>query len=176
MGAEDPAFLLAIADREQHFLIAPERLAMLVEAAGITPTDDVVEVGAGIGTVAAVIPECASLTLVELDGRLAAVLAARLPRAHVIQGDALLVLPQLEFDVLLSNLPRAVTVQLLKRLGHLRFRSAVLAVAEDTNLDVLRVDFHVTVVTILEEDDYRPRQPVKSNLIRVGRRTESDRG
>ncbi len=51
----------------QHFLVSPEKLAKLVSAAGIRPADDVLEVGAGIGTVAKELPRSRSLTLVELD-------------------------------------------------------------------------------------------------------------
>jgi 16S rRNA A1518/A1519 N6-dimethyltransferase RsmA/KsgA/DIM1 with predicted DNA glycosylase/AP lyase activity len=55
----------------QHFLVSAEKLSKLVAAAGIRPADDVLEVGAGIGTVARVLPESGSLTVVELDERLA---------------------------------------------------------------------------------------------------------
>ena len=53
----------------QHFLISAEKLAMLVAAANIRPTDGVLEVGAGIGTVARALPKSRSLTVVELDQR-----------------------------------------------------------------------------------------------------------
>ena len=37
---------------EQHFLVSADKLAKLISAAGIRPTDDVLEVGAGIVIVA----------------------------------------------------------------------------------------------------------------------------
>jgi 16S rRNA A1518/A1519 N6-dimethyltransferase RsmA/KsgA/DIM1 with predicted DNA glycosylase/AP lyase activity len=89
MQADDPAFLLADEDLDQYFLVSPDKVALLIDAADIRPTDDVVELGAGIGTVASNIPECASLTVIELDARLAQVLRKRLQRAVIIQGDAL---------------------------------------------------------------------------------------
>lgn len=57
---------------DQHFLCEPEKIARLVDAAGIREGDRVAELGAGVGTVAAEVPEGASLTLVELDPALCA--------------------------------------------------------------------------------------------------------
>ena len=54
----------------QHFLVSAEKLSKLVAAAGIRPEDDVVELGAGVGTVARELPRARSLTVVEFDGRL----------------------------------------------------------------------------------------------------------
>jgi 16S rRNA (adenine1518-N6/adenine1519-N6)-dimethyltransferase len=64
--------IAALADpqRGQHFLVSAAKLSKLVAAAGITPADDVLEVGAGIGTVARALPKSRSLTVVELDQRL----------------------------------------------------------------------------------------------------------
>jgi 16S rRNA A1518/A1519 N6-dimethyltransferase RsmA/KsgA/DIM1 with predicted DNA glycosylase/AP lyase activity len=62
--------IAALADPKlgQHFLVSPEKLAKLVAAAGIRPTDDVLEVGAGIGTVARALPESRSLTVCPFTG------------------------------------------------------------------------------------------------------------
>ena len=62
---------------DQHFLCNPEKIARLVDAAGIREGDRVAELGAGVGTVAAEVPEEASLTLVELDPALCARLRER---------------------------------------------------------------------------------------------------
>ena len=37
---------------QQHFLVSGDKLSELISAVGIRPEDDVLEVGAGIGTVA----------------------------------------------------------------------------------------------------------------------------
>lgn len=42
---------------DQHFLCEPEKIARLVDAAGIREGDRVAELGAGVGTVAAEVPE-----------------------------------------------------------------------------------------------------------------------
>ena len=74
---------------EQFFLVSEEKLSKLIEAAQIRPTDSVVEVGAGIGTVARVLPLGVSLTVIELDDRLIDFLRENVPHARILQGDAL---------------------------------------------------------------------------------------
>jgi 16S rRNA A1518/A1519 N6-dimethyltransferase RsmA/KsgA/DIM1 with predicted DNA glycosylase/AP lyase activity len=66
---------------QQHFLVSVEKLSKLISAAGIHAEDDVLEVGAGIGTVARELPESRSLTLVELDDRLIGYLRQNVPHA-----------------------------------------------------------------------------------------------
>jgi 16S rRNA A1518/A1519 N6-dimethyltransferase RsmA/KsgA/DIM1 with predicted DNA glycosylase/AP lyase activity len=99
---------------QQHFLVSAEKLAELIAAAGIRPTDDVLEVGAGIGTVARTLPRSRSLTLVELDERLIGSLRQNAPHANVGHGDALDIIRSFSFDVLIGNLPNSVTESLLK--------------------------------------------------------------
>src|SRR5215472_13952044 len=93
---------------QQHFLVSGNKLSKLISAAGIRPTDDVLEVGAGIGTVARVLPQSRTLTVVELDARLIGQLRENVPHAKVLQGDALETVPGASFDVLIGNLPHAV--------------------------------------------------------------------
>src|ERR1700733_9357298 len=126
---------------QQHFLVSAEKLSKLISAAGILPADDVLEVGAGIGTVARELPRSRSLTLVELDDRLLVHLRQNVPHAKIVQGDALEIIRTMPFNVLIGNLPHAVTESLLKILPALSFRTAVLAVGEATDLDQLGASF-----------------------------------
>jgi hypothetical protein len=64
---------------DQHFLVDSDKLNRIVAAAEITPTDRVLEIGAGLGTVARELPPCARLTLIELDSRLIEPLRAAVP-------------------------------------------------------------------------------------------------
>jgi len=64
---------------QQHFLVSPEKLSKLIAAADIRHTDDVLEVGAGIGTVARALPRSRSLTLVEFDKRLIELIRQNVP-------------------------------------------------------------------------------------------------
>ncbi|GAA4663618.1 rRNA adenine N-6-methyltransferase family protein [Amycolatopsis dongchuanensis] len=161
---------LADPEFEQYFLVSPEKLSLLLRAAEIQPNDRVLEVGAGAGTVARNLPPCKSLTLVELDDRLIEILRDAVPHAQVIQGDALHLVHELPFDVLIGNLPNTVTESLIDTLPSLSFRTAVLAVGQSTNLDHLRGKYAVTEVTTITGDDFRPSQPSVSRIVKVTRR------
>jgi precorrin-6B methylase 2 len=153
--------------REQHFLVSPGKLSVLIAAAGVVPTDHVVEVGAGVGTVANQIPECAHLTLVELDGRLTDRLRRNVPQAHVIQGDALELLPQISHDILIGSLPNSVTESLIDLLPRLSFRTAVVAVGVSSDLDRLGPAFAWSEVTRIGGDDFRPAQASTSRVVKI---------
>lgn len=151
----------------QYFLVSAEKLAKLVSAAGIRPTDDVLEVGAGIGTVARILPRSKSLTLVEFDNRLLGALRQNVPHAHVIHGDALEIISTMSFDVLIGNLPHRVTESLIEIMPHLSFRTAVLSVAESAGLAPLGAGLAWSEVTTVTGDDFIPPQPGVSRIIRV---------
>lgn len=161
--------IAALADPllEQHFLVSAEKLSEIITAADIHPADDVVEVGAGIGTVARVLPESRSLTVIELDDRLIGFLRQNVPHAKVLQGDALELIQRISFDVLISNLPNAVTEPLLKLMPSLTFRTAVLAVGESTDLDSLGGAFSWSEVTRITGDDFIPPQRSVSRIVKV---------
>jgi 16S rRNA A1518/A1519 N6-dimethyltransferase RsmA/KsgA/DIM1 with predicted DNA glycosylase/AP lyase activity len=152
---------------EQHFLVSQEKLSKLIAAAGIRPTDDVLEVGAGIGTVARALPRSRTLSVVELDDRLLGYLRQNVPHAKVMQGDALEIVHTLSFDVLIGNLPNRVTESLLGMMGSLSFRTAVLAVGESADLDRLGAGFSWSEVTTITGDDFLPPQVSVSRVVRV---------
>jgi 16S rRNA A1518/A1519 N6-dimethyltransferase RsmA/KsgA/DIM1 with predicted DNA glycosylase/AP lyase activity len=152
---------------QQHFLVSAEKLAKLISAAGIRPTDDVLEVGAGIGTVARGLPKSRSLTLVELDDRLIGFLRQNVPYANVVQGDALEIIRLMSFDVLIGNLPNTVTESLLRLIPELTFRVAVLAVGESTDIDQLGPRFSCSEVARITGDDFVPPQLSVSRIVRV---------
>jgi len=152
---------------QQHFLVSEDKLAKLIAAAGIRPTDDVLEVGAGIGTVARELPKSRSLTLVELDDRLIGFLRQNVPHANVVQGDALEIIRLMSFDVLIGNLPNTVTQSLLGLIPELTFRVAVLAVGESTDLDHLGSTFSWTEVARITGDDFIPPQLSVSRIVQV---------
>src|ERR1700722_18291262 len=151
----------------QHFLVSAEKLSKLISATGIRPTDDVLEVGAGIGTVARELPRSRSLTLVELDDRLIGFLRENVPHANVVQGDALEMIRLMSFDVLIGNLPNTVTESMLGLLPALKFRTAVLAVGESADLDQLVPNFSWSEITRITGDDFVPPQRGVSRIVRV---------
>lgn len=161
--------IAALADPRlgQHFLVSAEKLSKLIEAADIRPTDDVLEVGAGIGTVARALSRSRSLTVIELDERFIESLSRNVPHARVLHGDALEIIQGASFDVLIGNLPHAVTESLLKLMPSLSFRTAVLSVAESADLDSLGPGFSWTEVTRTTGEDFLPPQPGVSRIVKV---------
>jgi hypothetical protein len=152
---------------QQYFLVSPEKLSKLITAADIRPTDDVLEVGAGIGTVARKLPMSRSLTVIEFDERLIGFLRQNMPHAKVMQANALEIIQRLSFDVLIGNLPNVVTESLLKLIPRLSFRTAILAVSESTDLDQLGCAFSWSEVTRISGDDFLPPQPSVSRIMKV---------
>jgi 16S rRNA A1518/A1519 N6-dimethyltransferase RsmA/KsgA/DIM1 with predicted DNA glycosylase/AP lyase activity len=151
----------------QHFLLSAEKLSKLVAAAGIRPEDDVVELGAGVGTVARELPRARSLTVVEFDSRLLRFLQRNVPYAQVIHGDALEIIGMISFDVLIGNLPHRVTESLLEVLPRLSFRTAVLSVGESADLDQLRPGMIWSEVATVADDDFLPPQSSVSRLVKI---------
>jgi 16S rRNA A1518/A1519 N6-dimethyltransferase RsmA/KsgA/DIM1 with predicted DNA glycosylase/AP lyase activity len=166
---DDERSIQTNSELDQHFLSNPVKLALLIKAAGIQPTDHVVEVGAGIGTVAEHIPVCERLTVIEYDISLVPYLRKRVPHAQIIQGDALVVLPTVRCDVLLSNLPSKLTAPLVGLLLRLNFRLAVITVSSIDKLATLRGDFVLERVTVLDPNDFRPWQAARAEVVRITR-------
>jgi hypothetical protein len=73
-------------------------------------------------------------------------------------------------DVLLSNLPNAVTPSLVVLLPGLKFRTAVLAMGSTAPLEELGDQLSYAVLAATEGDDFTPPQPSRSILVRVSRR------
>ena len=107
----------------QHFLFDEELLAQLVELAGITPQDDVLEIGPGGGTLTRQLAARARRVLaIEIDQNLLPVLSETLagcPNVTVVHGDIL------HTDVAalfagrfkaVANLPYYLSTELLNRL------------------------------------------------------------
>ena len=104
----------------QNFLIDSEVVDKIVDAAEISEGDEVLEIGAGIGSLTqGLLEKGARVTAVELDKKLPAVLAKTLAgyeKFNLVQGDILKVdlknlMPQ-KFKVV-ANLPYYITTQIL---------------------------------------------------------------
>lgn len=173
MSVDDELDIETNPELDQHFLSNPAKIALLIEAADIQPTYHVVEAGAGIGTVAEHIPVCVSVTVIEYDARLIPHLRKRLPHARVVQGDAVVVLPTVRLDVLVSNLPSTVTPALVTLLPKLVFRVALVTVPSIHSLAPLQELFMLEEITVLDPDDFRPKQSVPAELVKVTRRASS---
>ena len=113
----------------QHFLRDVRFAERAVEAAGLRPTDVVLEVGPGKGVLTRLLaPRVAKLVAVELDEELADRLDV--PKVEIIRGDAVQVeIPH--FDACVSNLPSQISSPFLFRLLERDFRVAVLMVQKE---------------------------------------------
>src|SRR5262245_37311034 len=107
----------------QHLLVDRDALDRIVDAAGLTPRTEVLEVGPGVGALTAALSRRAGrVVAVELDRRLVGVLRETVPapNVEVIAGDALAVdLPSLFAGRpyrMVANLPYNVATALLRRL------------------------------------------------------------
>ncbi|MGH3870564.1 MAG: rRNA adenine N-6-methyltransferase family protein [Pseudonocardiaceae bacterium] len=169
MAVDDELSIQTNSELDQHFLSDPAKLALLIEAAGIQPADHVLEVGAGIGTVAECVPACQSLTVIECDVNLISHLSKRVPHAQVVQGDALSILPTVRCDVLLSNLPSRLTPTLVGMLPSLNFRVAIVTVPSIGELASLEGAFMLEAVTVLEPHDFWPQQAGRVAVARITR-------
>ncbi|NJC69412.1 16S rRNA (adenine(1518)-N(6)/adenine(1519)-N(6))-dimethyltransferase RsmA [Planosporangium thailandense] len=112
----------------QNFVHDPNTVRRIVRAADLDPSDVVVEVGPGLGSLTlALLPEAAAVRAVEIDPTLAAALPGTVARhqpehadrLRVIERDALKVRPD-DFDVpptaLVANLPYNVAVPVVLHL------------------------------------------------------------
>lgn len=154
----------------QYFLRNPEKIELMVSSGRVMPTDCVAELGAGIGSVARHIPRAQSLTLVELDERLATILRndfSERPDVTVHQGDAIAWLAEHDVDVIFSNLPFFLTDELLDVFAEKDFRTALVAMPPEHSLDDWKDRLRFTDVEVNEGSDYFPPQPVASKVVRV---------
>jgi hypothetical protein len=85
----------------------------------------------------------------------------------ITQGDALEIIRSISFDVLIGNLPHAVTESLLMLMPSLSFRTAILAVGESADLGKLGPAFSWSEVTRITGDDFLPPQPGVSRIVKV---------
>jgi 16S rRNA (adenine1518-N6/adenine1519-N6)-dimethyltransferase len=107
----------------QRFLVDRGALAAIVDAAELSPNDDVLEIGPGPGVLtAALASRVRSVTAVEVDPRMVALLEETLAahkNAHVIEADALKVdllgVGPRPFSRIVANLPYQITTPLLER-------------------------------------------------------------
>lgn len=109
-------------DLGQHFLIDREILDQIMDAAAIEDTDDVIEIGPGIGVLTReLLHDAGHVTAVELDKRMIPLLtefAANEPelraKLRVVEGNALLFpLPNQPYKIV-ANIPYHITSPLLR--------------------------------------------------------------
>jgi len=108
----------------QNFLTDPAVRDAVAEQAGLSPEDEVLEVGAGVGTLTvALAPRCRRVVAVELDGRLIPALReslAGLDNVEVVRTDILRFNVRSAFpdgkEIVAGNIPYNLTGALIRKL------------------------------------------------------------
>ena len=102
----------------QNFVIDPNTIRKVVDAAGVGPADKVLEIGAGCGSLTlGLAASAAAVVAVEIDDRLVALLEESLAGAEnvtVVHGDALaMTYADLDVSSLVGNLPYNIAAHLV---------------------------------------------------------------
>jgi 16S rRNA (adenine1518-N6/adenine1519-N6)-dimethyltransferase len=106
----------------QNFLINPKALDRIVATAQVQSTDAVLEIGPGLGALTTrLVASAAQVSAIEKDQQFLNLLGEKLPKLHLIAGDALKVawdvlqLPETDVKVV-ANLPYSISKPMLRRL------------------------------------------------------------
>lgn len=158
------------ATMDQYFLKNNEKIRKIIRCVSPKPTDDIIEVGAGIGTVSLALPTYHTLTLVDLDEGLCKILRYNFrKREHVcvLQEDAMDVLARTQCNKIISNLPFFLTNDVLNVLENKQFDCAVMSIRYGDDISFYTRSFLITEVDVLEGDDFFPEQPFRSRIVKL---------
>src|SRR5690606_37439606 len=98
----------------QHFLTDPEALQAIVDAAKVSVTDTVVEIGPGMGVLTKeIISKAARVIAFEYDQDMVGILREDLPELEIIEGDVLKTAPEAMANLgsykVVANIPYQIT-------------------------------------------------------------------
>lgn len=126
----------------QHFLVSDSIARSIVDLAGITKDDTVLEIGTGGGILTPLLCKNAKkVTSIEKDPELyrkANESLSHIPNLALVRGDAFK--KEVEFNVLVSNLPYSESRTAIEWLVQKRFRRAVLMVQKEFAQKLARRD------------------------------------
>lgn len=158
------------ATMDQYFLKNNEKIRKIIQCVSPKATDDIIEVGAGIGTVSLALPAYRSLTLVDLDEGLCKILRYNFRKRQnvsVLQEDAIDALSRTECNKIISNRPFFLTNDVLSVLESKQFDCAVMSIRASDDISFYARSFLITEVDVLAGDDFFPEQPFQSRIVKL---------
>lgn len=158
---------------DQYFLQDNAIIDKIVSLLNVKNTDTVMEVGAGIGSVASHFPTCKNLYLVDLDEGLCRILQYNFrnsPNAQIINGDALKALQEVPSNKIVSNLPFFLTHAVLDILKNIEFEMAIMSVKNDDSFQEYSDSLVIIDLAVIPGRSFFPKQPFDSRLILVRKR------
>lgn len=179
----------------QNFLVSTSALDQIIQAAELTGKEDILEIGAGLGTLSLLLAEGeGKLVAVEIDRDLLPVLTwvlAGLPDVELREGDILsLDLGDLGLRsgyIVVANIPYQITSRLIRRLLEHEFTATrliltiqkevaerIIAGPGDMSLLALSVAVfgQARIEAVIGADAFYPRPGVDSAILRIDRHPE----
>jgi 16S rRNA (adenine1518-N6/adenine1519-N6)-dimethyltransferase len=142
----------------QNFLIEPAGLNKVIEAADLTSTDEVLEIGAGLGSLTYLLAQSAKqVTAVEIDRAMLAPLRealAEFTNISIIEGDILELKPdelmQTQDYVVVANIPYYISSAIIRHLIEAQHRPkrVVLTVQKEVAERVLAKDGKMSLLSL----------------------------
>lgn len=174
----------------QNFIFDENVLARIATAAHLQPTDKVLEIGPGLGSLTRHLAQAAGrVVAIELDDRLIPVLQAQLadlPNVEIVHGDILAVDPAVWFSdtpyKVVANVPYYITGAILRHLLAGRSKPTIMVLtvqkevaerltAEPGDMSLLSVSVQFygrpSVVEEIKAGAFWPRPDVDSAVIRI---------
>ena len=122
---------VAKASMDQYFLRNEQKIDRIIRCIRPSDNDEIIEIGAGIGTVSLQLNNYKKLYLVDLDEGLCKILNYNFrhrKNCEIIQDDAIKMLQNLRFNKVISNLPFFLTKDVLRALETVDFQIAVMSI------------------------------------------------
>ncbi|MEM3172875.1 MAG: rRNA adenine dimethyltransferase family protein [Candidatus Nitrosotenuis sp.] len=135
----------------QHFLLSQNIAKKIVDSAGITKKDTVLEVGTGRGILVPYLCDAAGhVVSVEKDEQLysdATLKFSQIPNLKLVHGDGFE--SEADFDVFVSNLPYSESKNAVEWLAQKKFRCAAVMVQEEFAEKLLQVGKKMRPITVI---------------------------
>lgn len=142
----------------QNFLIEPAGLTKVIDAAELTPSDEVLEIGAGLGGLTYLLAQCTrQVTAVEIDRAMVAPLRealAQFSNVKIVEGDILELKPdelmQQQDYIVVANIPYYISSAIIRHLmeAQRRPKRVVLTVQKEVAERVLAKDGKMSLLSL----------------------------